>query len=225
MGRTLNASSLANLPIPLPPLEEQRRIVAKVGELMALCDELDERVAARVTFAATSRASVLSSLAHARDEIELDRAWARADASWALTVGSGRQVGDLRAVILDLAVKGSLSPQDSYEEPASSVVRQSHEARAALDAGESRSRKLKELPLIDPSDVPFQLARGWTWSRLGDVLSVCRNGLAASPNELGIGYRILRISAVNRPGFPGGSNPWKGWSHGQEAFGNEEVSA
>ena len=30
---------------------------------------------------------------------------------------------------------------------------------------------------------------------------------------------------LNRPGFPGGSNPWKGWSHGQEAFGNEEVSA
>ena len=30
---------------------------------------------------------------------------------------------------------------------------------------------------------------------------------------------------VNRPGFPGGSNPWKGWSHGQEALGNEEVSA
>jgi len=30
---------------------------------------------------------------------------------------------------------------------------------------------------------------------------------------------------LNRPGFPGGSKPWKGWSHGQEAPVIEEVSA
>jgi len=41
-GNTLNSTSLNNLQIPLPPLAEQRRIVAKIDELMARCDELEK---------------------------------------------------------------------------------------------------------------------------------------------------------------------------------------
>ena len=36
----IKSAKLKEIPIPLPPLEEQRRIVAKVDELMALCDTL-----------------------------------------------------------------------------------------------------------------------------------------------------------------------------------------
>jgi type I restriction enzyme S subunit len=43
MGKTLNASSLANMPIPLPPIDEQRKIVEVADELIALCDDLEAR--------------------------------------------------------------------------------------------------------------------------------------------------------------------------------------
>jgi type I restriction enzyme S subunit len=43
----LTGKSLALFPVPLPPIAEQHRIVAKVNELMALCDELEGRLVER----------------------------------------------------------------------------------------------------------------------------------------------------------------------------------
>ncbi len=45
-GATLNRLSIANICLPLPPLAEQRRIVAKVDELMAICDKLEAQITA-----------------------------------------------------------------------------------------------------------------------------------------------------------------------------------
>jgi type I restriction enzyme S subunit len=51
---------LLNTPIPLPPLGEQHQIVAKVDELIALCDELE----AQVTSSATTRRQLLEATLH-----------------------------------------------------------------------------------------------------------------------------------------------------------------
>ena len=51
---------ILNLPFPLPPLAEQHRIVAKVDELMALCDQLE----AALTKTDTTRTRLLEALLH-----------------------------------------------------------------------------------------------------------------------------------------------------------------
>jgi type I restriction enzyme S subunit len=43
----LNQAKLNALQIPVPPFDEQKRIVAKVEELMALCGELERCMAER----------------------------------------------------------------------------------------------------------------------------------------------------------------------------------
>ena len=59
----INQALLLNAPIPVPPLTEQRRIVAKVDELMLLCNQLEDQLA---TTEADSRRFVEAVLSDAR---------------------------------------------------------------------------------------------------------------------------------------------------------------
>jgi type I restriction enzyme, S subunit len=97
------------LPIALPPLAEQKRIVAKVDEVMAVCDRLDAQQQERETrHAALARAS-LARFADAPTPTNLNFIFHKS-----YPIASA----DLRKTILTLAVQGKLVPQDPNDEPA-----------------------------------------------------------------------------------------------------------
>ena len=67
----INQTTLVAVPIPLPPRGEQDRIVAKVDELMALCDRLEVSLVA----VDAGRSSLLKALlVEALGPVELDEA-------------------------------------------------------------------------------------------------------------------------------------------------------
>jgi len=55
----LNLPQLRNLPIPLPPLHEQKAIVAKVERLLAVCDQLESQITDNQTHAEQLMQAVL----------------------------------------------------------------------------------------------------------------------------------------------------------------------
>jgi len=142
----------------LPPLAEQRRIVAKVDELMALCDRLEAQQQERETrHAALARAS-LACFADAPTPANLDLLFHKS-----YTIPPS----DLRKAILTLAVEGKLVPQDATDEPASvSVDLVAKDARKAVRDGVIRRHGLDEQ--FDDSELPEQ-PPGWRWTRLPEV--------------------------------------------------------
>lgn len=137
--KNVSRDVILGLPFPLPPLAEQHRIVAKVDELMALCDRLE---AARGAREATRDRLTAASLARLDAP---DPATFRADARFALDAlpaltARPDQIKPLRQTILNLAVRGKLVPQDPKDEPAP-------EFDAEIEA-------------------PFEIPNGWRWASL-----------------------------------------------------------
>jgi len=102
-------------------------------------------------------------------------------------------VEKLRELVLQLAVRGQLIPQDFNDEPASELLDRITKEEALLFR-EGQIRKPKKLPPITHDEIPFDAPQGWEWCRLGRTL-IYTNGFAfksAEYQEDGIG--IIRMS-------------------------------
>ena len=160
----LTAQMALNQIVPLPPLAEQRRIVAKVDELMALCDRLETARTERETTRDRLTAASLARL----DTPDPDPAVFQNHAGFALDSLSPLttrpdQIKALRQTILNLAVRGKLVEQDPNDEPASELLKR--RKIAVSRAG------------------PFELPASWAWvnvaavaiARLGKMLDKAKN--------------------------------------------------
>ena len=74
----------------------------------------------------------------------------------------------LRELILELAVRGKLVPQDPNDEPASELLKRIAAEKAEL-VKQGKIKKPKPLPEISEEEKPFELPAGWGWTRLGFI--------------------------------------------------------
>ncbi|EIK0771669.1 restriction endonuclease subunit S [Vibrio alginolyticus] len=171
MGFTLNAESLSLLTIPLPPEAEQHRIVAKVDELMALCDQLEQQTEASIEAHQVLVTTLLDTLTHSADADELMQNWARISEHFDTLFTTEESIDQLKQTILQLAVMGKLVPQDPSDEPASELLKRVAEKKAQL-VKKKKIKKEKALPPIAEDEKPFELPSGWEWCRLEDVVDI-----------------------------------------------------
>ena len=160
--KEVSGKIVAGVPFPLPPLAEQHRIVAKVDELMALCDRLE---AARVDREATRDRLAAASLARL-DEPDPDPAIFRVHAAFALEnlaplTTRLDQIKALRQTILNLAVRGKLVEQDPKDEPASVLLKRWADKKSKNRKGRDWSQGVK------PTDsLAFEAPSGWEWTTI-----------------------------------------------------------
>ena len=164
----LNLGDLHTVALPLPPLAEQHRIVAKVDELMAHCDRLEEARTTREDTRDRLTTASLTRLSAADTDVPTFRSHARfaVDALPALTARAD-QVKHLRQTILSVAVRGRLVEQDPEDEPASELLERISDERKTL----LRAKRIKRV-VVDPvalRETPFRVPSTWQWTRLGNV--------------------------------------------------------
>lgn len=100
---------MEQLAINLPPLAEQRRIVAKVDELMALCDAVERESAGAMAAHQTLVEVLLATLVNSADVAGLARQWAQLESHFDTLFTTDASIAALKQTILDLAVRGKLS--------------------------------------------------------------------------------------------------------------------
>ena len=202
----INKMQLSTFELPVPPLPEQHRIVAKVEELMSLCDRLaalqKKRDAARnrVTVASLKRLGM-----HHADPSLFAR-----DVRFALDhlnklAARAEQVKELRKTILDLAVQGMLVPQDPNDQPASTLLEHLSVNRTHLVLPKPARKFNKE------RNDEFQRScpRGWRRTFVDEVSTLITSGSRgwgnfyadAGPKFIraqNIGFGKLRLEDVAR---------------------------
>ena len=162
---------IAKQGIYLPPPAEQKRIVAKVDELMALCDRLEAQQQERETqHAALARAS-LARFAEAPTSANLAFLF---HPSYAIPPA------DLRKSILTLAVQGKLAPQDFGDKPTALSGRQNTEVAAKA---------------------AFEIPDNWVWTRLDQLSKITGGFAFKSTDYTPDGMRVVRISDFDEFGF------------------------
>ena len=172
--------------IAIPPLAEQHRIVAKVDELMALCDQLEQQTEQSLTAHQTLVEVLLASLindtsADGDSNEEFQTSWQRIAEHFDVLFTTEASIEHLKQTILQLAVMGKLVPQNPADEPASALLEKIAAEKAQLIA-DKKIKKQKPLPAITDEEKPFELPSGWEWCRLQDSIDV-RDGTHDSPKD------------------------------------------
>ena len=188
----LGTDDLEEAQVAVPPPEEQRRIVAKVEELLALCDELESRQVATREHRTRLVHSALDHLTAAKDETDFRKQCSFILRNSSLILDS---VPSLRQAILSLAVQGRLVPQNA---------KQDGTAEQALGGRRSRLKSngalgkvaTKAFPPIDESDIPVPVPGNWKWIRFGEVVDRLEYGTSEKAFANAKGVPTLRMGNI-----------------------------
>jgi type I restriction enzyme S subunit len=172
MGSLTRASTkrVAEIEIRRPPLALQKRIVAKLDELMALCDRLAaQQQQQEMRHAALARAS-LAHFADAPTPANLDFLFHK---SYSISPA------DLRKSILTLAVQGKLVRQNPEDEPAAELLEIIAKQRDRL-LGSALLRKSKPCRQFASDEAPHDVPETWAWTMLGEITEI---GTGSTPSR------------------------------------------
>lgn len=188
----INRGPFLNHVVWIPPLAEQQRIVAKVDELMALCDRLE---AAQASVEASRLELVTGCLGRVNAP---SRETFAADAEFFVdqinhVIQSPQGIARLRRTVLNLAVRGKLADQREGLDSTLSLLQRIGGSRPMLAGKRSVNQ-----PAVEVHDVPDS----WCWTTLGEIIvSGPQNGLSPRPTTRADAPKAITLTATTSGQF------------------------
>ena len=164
----VNAQNLKNLLVPIPPIEEQNRIGAKIRNLMAEIDQLEQCLERKERLELALPKAVVSAISNCQNEEELKVQLGLVIEHFTEVFQTPESLQELRDVILQLGIQGKLVPQNPEDEPASELLKHI-QAEKELLIKKKKLKKEKVLPGIEKDEIPFEIPIKWKWAKLGDI--------------------------------------------------------
>ncbi|PAB26071.1 restriction endonuclease, partial [Pseudomonas savastanoi pv. nerii] len=196
---SINMTQLRACAIPLPPLTEQYRIIAKVDELMALCDRLEAQQSDAITAHTQLVQALLESLTQASDAEDFATNWQRLAEHFHALFITEPSIDALKKNLLQLAVMGKLVSQDANDEPAENLYERIQAEKHRL-VTEGVLKKQKTTAKIAAEDIQLTLPSTWKWVPLLEITTGMDSGW--SPTCLGNSspsddtWGVLKTTAV-----------------------------
>ncbi|HBB78414.1 MAG TPA: restriction endonuclease subunit S [Pseudomonas sp.] len=195
----INQGIIGEIVIGLPPASEQHRIVAKIDELMARCDELEKLRTAQQEARLTVHAAAIKQLLNIAEPDQHQRAQIFLAEHFGELYTVKENVAELRKAILQLAVMGKLVPQNPDDQPASELLKEI-EAEKKRQVQEGKIKIPKSLPPVTEEEKPYPLPQGWIWVRFDEIVDI---GSGVTKGRKLVGREIasipyLRVANVQR---------------------------
>lgn len=190
----VSIAKFLELLIPLPPLNEQLRIVARIDRLMTRCDELETLRKEREEKRLVIHAAAISQLLYAPGS----GAWDFIQQHFGELYTVKENVAELRKAILHLAVMGRFSGQTTRDIPVSILLSNVRFEREKLKLRKTTD----EIDSTEPLGYP--IPEHWEWVCLDDVLIYGpTNGFSPKAVDYTTKTRSLTLSATTSGTFKG----------------------
>lgn len=193
----INKGKWEELLITIPPLAEQHRIVAKVDELMAICDELEKQETYHLKSHQLLVETLLGTLTHANDAAEFETAWSRLAQNFDEIFTTENSIDQLKQTILQLAVMGKLVPQDPNDEPAGELLKRIRKEKLAKV---TKTKKAKPVSESKEGQRHIGLPFGWAWAKLEEFTFKITDGEHFRPETQNHGIYFLSAKDIKEDG-------------------------
>jgi len=200
----INKNKWLQIPISVPPLEEQKEIVNVVETLFKEVEQLEQLTVARIGLKDDFVTSALNQLTTNNANQE----WAFLQDNFKSFFNETTNIEKLRETVLQLAVQGKLtadwrqqrSLSGAEVEDASQLLKRIQEEKAQL-IKDKKIKKEKALPPITKGEIPYELPDGWVWSNILDISLKVTDGEHATPIRTESGYKLLSARNVTNEGI------------------------